>query len=41
MTESANSDDSLPWFVKAAMAVAALVVVFIVVVDLATFAGAL
>ncbi|WP_435185804.1 hypothetical protein [Halobellus sp. EA9] len=41
MNEAASNDDSLPWFIKAVMAIAALVVVFIIVVDLATFAGAL
>mgnify|MGYP000135464623 CR=1 FL=1 len=35
------ADDALPWYLKAIIAIAVLVVLFIVVIDLATFAGQL
>ena len=41
MSETTSNDDSLPWFVKAIMTIAALVVLFVVVIDLATFAVSL
>jgi len=41
MSEAADADDSVPWFVKVVMAIAVLVVLFVVVVDLAAFANAL
>lgn len=41
MSETGDADGSLPWFVKAVMTIAALVVLFVVVIDLAAFANAL
>jgi hypothetical protein len=41
MTNATASDDSMPWFLKAAIAAAVLVVLFVVVVDLLAFASAL
>lgn len=32
-------DDSLPWYVKAVMAIAVLVVVFVLLIDLLEFAA--
>ena len=37
---STNTEDSLPWFVKAVIAVALMVVLFIIGIDLLTFAAA-
>jgi hypothetical protein len=38
--ESSTPDGSLPWFIKVIIAVAILVAVFIIGVDLLTFAAA-
>ena len=35
-----TADDSLPWFVKVVIAVALMVVLFIIGIDLLTFAAA-
>jgi hypothetical protein len=40
MSDVTGSNESLPWFVKAIIVVAVLVVLFIVGIDLLTFAGA-
>lgn len=37
---NSTEDGSLPWFVKAIIAVALLVVIFIIGIDLLTFAAA-
>ncbi|WP_324761057.1 hypothetical protein [Haloarcula montana] len=38
---NSTADGTLPWFVKVVMVVALLVVLFIIGVDLLTFAGSL
>jgi len=37
---NSNANDSMPWFVKVVVAIALLVVLFIIGVDLLTFAAA-
>jgi hypothetical protein len=41
MSSTTGTEQSIPWFVKAVIAVAILVVIFIVAVDLLTFAQSL
>lgn len=41
MTDAIGADRSMPWFLKAAIVAAVLVILFVVVVDLLTFASAL
>lgn len=38
---NATADDSLPWFVKVVIAVAVMVVLFVIGIDLLAFAAAL
>jgi hypothetical protein len=38
---SPTGDESLPWYLKVLILVALLVILFVIVIDLITFAGAL
>ncbi|ACV49456.1 hypothetical protein [Halomicrobium mukohataei] len=41
MSDTGTGEQSMPWFLKMIILVAILVVLFIVAIDLLTFAGAL
>jgi hypothetical protein len=41
MSEKPADSDALPWYLKVIIAIAVLVVLFIIVIDLVTFAGQL